>query len=421
MAVRPSPATGRTPKRRTLELKVDASMTWGARRLSARGAIAERTGRPRQGGVSRFSSLDGVRTAPDHRLDGRASIDMAAMPRNPPDPSRQGVAYPMIGRRKLGTLDVPAIALGTMSMTPIYGVPDPDEAIATLHRAPELGIDLIDTSDAYGQNGTNEELVGRALKGRRDKYILATKFGNIRLPDGKPGAKGNPDYVIEACEKSLKRLGTDYIDLYFIHRVDDTVPIEDTVGAMAKLKSEGKIRHLGISEAGPNTIRRAHKAHPMTALQTEYSLWSRDVEAELLPLCQELGIGFLAYAPLGRGFLTGTLPTADAMVQNDARRMMPRFQGDNATQNQGLVDGLKDLAAKERCTPAQLAIAWVMSHTPPLVPLVGASKRKWLDENAKAADIALSAATLAALDQTFRPGVTKGDRYAAPMMARLGL
>src|ERR1700676_1443460 len=243
----------------------------------------------------------------------------------------------MVGRRKLGALEVSAIGLGCMSMTPIYGVPDADEAIATVHRAPELGIDLIDTSDAYGANGANEELVGRALKGRRDKYILATKFGNIRLPDGKPGAKGNPDYVIEACDKSLKRLGTDYIDLYFIHRVDDTVPIEDTVGAMAKLKQQGKIRHLGISEAGAATIRRAHKAHPFVALQTEYSLWSRDVERELLPLCHELGIGFLAYAPLGRGFLTGAVPAADAMPQNDARRMMPRFQGDNAKQNQALV------------------------------------------------------------------------------------
>src|SRR5689334_15477596 len=188
----------------------------------------------------------------------------------------------MIGRRKLGPLDVSAIGFGCMSLTPIYGVPDPDEAIATLHRAPDLGIDFIDTSDAYGANGANEELVGRALKGRRKNYILATKFGNIRLPDGKPGAKGNPDYVIEACEKSLKRLGTDSIDLYFIHRIDDTVPIEDTVGAMVKLKTQGKIRHLGISEAGANTIRRAHKVHPMAALQTEYSLWTRDVEPELL-------------------------------------------------------------------------------------------------------------------------------------------
>jgi len=327
----------------------------------------------------------------------------------------------MIGRRKLGTLDVSAINLGTMSMTPIYGTPDPEEAIATLHRAPELGIDFIDTSDAYGANGANEELVGRALKGRRDKYILATKFGNVRLPDGKPGAKGHPDYVIEACEKSLKRLGTDHIDLYYIHRVDDTVPIEDTVGAMAKLKAQGKIRHLGISEAGAKTIRRAHQAHPITALQTEYSLWSRDVEQEILPLCDELGIGFVGYAPLGRGFLTGTVPAADTMASNDARRMMPRFQGDNARQNSGLVDRLKELAAKERCTPAQLAIAWVLSRKPPVVPLVGSSKRKWLEENAKAAELAISAATLAALDRSFPRGVTKGDRYAAPMMARLGL
>src|SRR4249920_3973571 len=262
----------------------------------------------------------------------------------------------MIGRRKLGSLDVSAIGLGCMSMTPIYGAPDPEEAIATLHRAVDLGIDFIDTSDAYGANGANEELVGRALKGRRDKYILATKFGNIRLPDGKPGAKGNPEYVIEACDKSLKRLGTDYIDLYFIHRVDETVPIEDTVGAMVRLKAQGKIRHLGISEAGPSTIRRAHKVHPKAALQTEYSLWSRDVEREILPLCNELGIGFMGYAPLGRGFLTGTVTAGDAMPQNDMRRNMPRFQGDNARQNQAMVDALKDLATQERCTPAQLAI-----------------------------------------------------------------
>ncbi len=327
----------------------------------------------------------------------------------------------MIGRRKLGSLDVSAINLGTMSMSPIYGVPDPEEAIATLHRAPELGIDFIDTSDAYGANGSNEELVGRALKGRREKYILATKFGNVRLPDGKPSAKGHPDYVIEACEKSLKRLGTDHIDLYYIHRVDNTVPIEDTVGAMAKLKQQGKIRHLGISEAGPGTIRRAHKTHPIAALQTEYSLWSRDVEGEVLPLCHELGIGFVGYAPLGRGFLTGTVTAGDAMAQNDSRRNMPRFQADNARQNQALVETLKELAAKERCTPAQLCLAWVLSRQPPVVPLVGSSKRKWLEENAKAAEITLSAATLAALDRAFRAGVTKGERYAAPMMARLGL
>jgi aryl-alcohol dehydrogenase-like predicted oxidoreductase len=327
----------------------------------------------------------------------------------------------MIGRRKLGALDLSAIGLGCMSMTPIYGVPDPDEAIATLHRAVDIGIDFIDTSDAYGANGANEELVGRALKGRREKYILATKFGNIRLLDGKPGAKGNPDYVIEACDKSLKRLGADYIDLYFIHRVDETVPIEDTVGAMVRLKAQGKIRHVGISEAGASTIRRAHKVHPMAALQTEYSLWTRDVEQEILPLCRELGIGFVAYAPLGRGFLTGLVATGDAMPQNDARRAMPRFQEVNAHQNRKLVDSLKQLAASERCSPAQLAIAWLLSRRPEVVPLVGTSKRKWLEENAKAADVRPSETTDAALDRTFKPGIAKGDRYPAPMMARLGL
>jgi len=327
----------------------------------------------------------------------------------------------MIGRRKLGALEVSSIGLGCMSMTPIYGVPDADEAIATLHRAPELGIDLIDTSDAYGANGANEELVGRALKGRRDRYVLATKFGNIRLPDGKPGAKGNPEYVIEACDKSLKRLATDHIDLYFIHRVDETVPIEDTVGAMVRLKTQGKIRHLGISEAGPNTIRRAHKVHALAALQTEYSLWTRDAEPEILPFCNELGIGFVAYAPLGRGFLTGAVPSGDALPQNDRRRDMPRFQSANAHSNQKLVAMLKELAAQERCTPAQLAIAWLLSRKSQVVPLVGTSKRKWLEEDAKAADVKPSAATLAALDKTFVPGVAQGDRYPAAMMGRLGL
>jgi aryl-alcohol dehydrogenase-like predicted oxidoreductase len=327
----------------------------------------------------------------------------------------------MIGRRKLGDLDVSAIGLGCMSMTPIYGVPDPDEAIATLHRAPDIGIDFIDTSDAYGANGANEELVGRALKGRREKYILASKFGNVRLPDGKPGAKGAPDYVIEACEKSLKRLGTDTIDLYFIHRIDDTVPIEDTVGAMVQLKAQGKIRHLGISEAGADTIRRAHSVHPMAALQTEYSLWTRDVEQEILPLVEKLGIGFVAYSPLGRGFLTGTVPAGDDLPQNDARRNMPRFQGGNAQQNQKLVEAVKQLAANEGCSPAQLCVAWLLSRKPAVVPLAGSSKRKWLEENAKATDRRLSETTLAALDKAFAPGIAQGDRYPAAMMARLGL
>ena len=327
----------------------------------------------------------------------------------------------MMERRKLGALEVSAIGLGCMSMTPIYGVPDPEEAIATVHRAPEIGIDLIDTSDAYGANGSNEELVGRALKGRREKYVVATKFGNIRLPDGKPGAKGNPEYVKEACDKSLRRLGTDHIDLYFIHRVDETVPIEDTVGAMVRLKEQGKNRHLGISEAGAPTIRRAHKIHPMAALQTEYSLWTRDVEGEILPLCDELDIGFLAYAPLGRGFLTGAVAVGDALPQNDRRRDMPRFQGGNGQQNLKLVAVLKDLAGQEKCSPAQLAIAWLLSRSPFVVPLAGTSKRKWLEENAQAAALTPSQATFAALAETFRHGITQGDRYPAVMMARLGL
>ena len=327
----------------------------------------------------------------------------------------------MIARRKLGDMDVSAIALGCMSMTPIYGEPSADEAIATLHRAPELGINLIDTSDAYGAGGSNETLVGKALAGRRKDFILATKFGNTRTPDGKPGANGKPDYVMQACDKSLARLGTDYIDLYFIHRIDDTVPIEDTVGAMVRLKEQGKIRHLGISEAGPATIRRAHKVHPMSALQTEYSLWTRDVESELLPLCQELGIGFLAYAPLGRGFLTGVVAIGDELPQNDRRRDMPRFQGSNGQSNQKLLDTLKPLASKEGCTPAQLAIAWLLSRKPQVVPLTGTSKRKWLEENAKATEIKPSAETLKALDDTFKPGVTQGTRYPAPQLARLGL
>ena len=312
------------------------------------------------------------------------------------------VVMNMMQRRKLGALEVSALGLGCMSMTPIYGVPDPDEAIATLHRAPDIGIDLIDTSDAYGANGANEELVGRGLKGRRERYVLATKFGNVRLPDGKPGAKGDPKYVMEACDKSLKRLGTDFIDLYFIHRIDDAVPIEDTVGAMVRLKTQGKIRHLGISEAGPDTIRRAHEVHPMAALQTEYSLWTRDVESDILPVCHELGIGFLAYAPLGRGFLTAAVPVGDALPQNDFRRNMPRFQGDNAQHNRKLLDALEQLATAEGCSPAQLAIAWLLSRKPQVVPLVGTSKRKWLEENAAAVDLTPSSATLQALDESLR-------------------
>jgi aryl-alcohol dehydrogenase-like predicted oxidoreductase len=324
-------------------------------------------------------------------------------------------------RRRLGNLEVGAIGLGCMSMTPIYGEPSEPEAIATIHRAVELGVDLIDTSDAYGSNGSNEMLVGRAIKGRRDKVVLATKFGNIRLPDGTPGANGRPEYVAQCCEASLKRLGVDSIDLYYIHRVDTTVPIEDTVGALARLVQQGKVRHLGISEAAPKTLRRAHSAHPMAALQTEYSLWTRDPEDELLETCRELGIGYVAYSPLGRGFLTGTVTDVEKLGANDRRRAMPRFQAKNIGHNLTLLATLKELAAAERCTPAQLALAWVLSKRPFIVALPGTKQRRWLEENAAAAGVSPKPETLAALDRAFPRNAALGDRYPEAMMKRLGL
>jgi aryl-alcohol dehydrogenase-like predicted oxidoreductase len=322
--------------------------------------------------------------------------------------------------RRLGTLDVSAIGLGCMSMTAIYGQPDETEAIATLHRAAELGVTLIDTSDAYGF-GKNEELVGRALKGRRDRYVLATKFGNVRHSDGRQEVNGKPDYVIAACEASLKRLGTDVIDLYYIHRVDAGTPIEDTVGAMARLVEQGKVRALGVSEAAPQTLRRAHATHPMAALQTEYSLWTRDAEQELLATCEELGIGYVAYSPLGRGFLTGTVPSLDALGPNDRRRDMPRFQGENLEHNWRMVEKLKQLAEAEGCTAAQLAIAWLLSRKPFVVPLPGAKQRRWLEENAAAVALTPKPETLAALDAAFPPAAAKGTRYPEAQMKRLGL
>jgi aryl-alcohol dehydrogenase-like predicted oxidoreductase len=305
-------------------------------------------------------------------------------------------------------------------MTPIYGTPDPTSAVGTIHRAPELGIDFIDTSDAYGA-GSNEELVGRALAGHRNKYVLATKFGNVRLPDGTPSAEGRPEYVIQACDKSLKRLGTDFIDLYYQHRVDDKVPIEDTVGAMATLVRQGKVRHLGLSEAAPSTIRRAHKVHPIAALQTEYSLWTRDAEGEILGTCKELGIGFVAYSPLGRGMLTGTITGAESLSDKDNRRNMPRFQGENLQHNLALAEELKKLAAIERCTPAQLAIAWVLEREAFIVALPGSSRKKWLEDNANAVEVKLSQTTRESLDRIFKPGVARGTRYGEAMMKRVGL
>jgi aryl-alcohol dehydrogenase-like predicted oxidoreductase len=322
--------------------------------------------------------------------------------------------------RRLGQLEVSAIGLGCMSMTPIYGEPSEPEAIATVHRAVELGVTLIDTSDAYAF-GANEELIGRAIKGIRDKIVLATKFGNIRLPDGKTDVNGKPDYVPQACEASLRRLGVDVIDLYYIHRVDASVPIEDTVGALARLVEQGKVRHLGISEAGASTVRRAHATHPLSALQTEYSLWSRDPETELLDACAELGIGYVAYSPLGRGFLTATITNLELLGPKDRRRDMPRFQGDNLTKNVRLLETLKSLAAKENCTPAQLALAWLLAKRDFVVPLPGSKQRRWLEENVAAADLKPSRETLAALDNAFPPGAALGTRYPEPQMKRLGI
>ena len=323
-------------------------------------------------------------------------------------------------RRKLGGLAVSALGLGCGTMTPFYGEPNSDSAIATIRRARELGIDFLDTSDAYG-SGRNEELIARAIAGHRADYVIASKFGNVQLQGGPRFADGRPEYVKECCDKSLARLQTDVIDLYFIHRVDADVPIEDTVGAMSELVQAGKVRYLGICEAGPQTIRRAHAVHPISATQTEYSLWSRDVEAEILPLCEELGIGFVAYSPLGRGFLTGTVTDRDTLRDGDARRRMPRFQADNLKRNLQLVEELKAHAESERCTPAQLALAWLLAQRPFVVPIAGTSHAHYLEQNAAAAMLRLSADTEDALAHIFHPGVAAGARYPAEHLARLGI
>lgn len=325
-------------------------------------------------------------------------------------------------QRELGKsgLKVSAMGLGCMTMTPIYGAPDDDQSIATIHRAIELGVNFIDTSDMYGA-GKNEELVGRAIADRRDKVILITKFGNLRFPDGSTGVSGKPEYVAEACEKSMQRLGVDFIDLYFVHRIDTDVPIEDTIGAMVKLKEQGKIGHLGLSEAGVGTIRRAHATHPIAALQTEYSLWSRDVEAEILPACRELGIGFVPYSPLGRGFLTATIKSLDDLAEKDRRRDMPRFQDGNREENVKLLATLEAVATKHGCTPAQAALAWVLAQGDDVVPIPGTKRPERVDENLGALDVALDADDMATLDATFPPGVAQGTRYPAGGMKRVGL
>ena len=321
-------------------------------------------------------------------------------------------------RRRLGGLEVSAVGLGCATMTPFYDAPDPASAIATIHRARELGVDFLDTADGYAR-GRNEELIAQAVAGHRDDYAIASKFGNLGLLGDPRFADGRPEYVREACDKSLRRLNTEMIDLYYIHRVDPTVPIEDTVGAMGELVRQGKVRHLGICEAGAATIRRAHATHPLSAVQIEYSLWTRDVEAEVLPLCEELGIGFVAYSPLGRGFLTGGVTSLDALRDGDARRNMPRFQGDNLARNLALVEELKAHAAAERCTPAQLAIAWALSRRPFIVPIPGTSHVHRLEENAAAVGLRISADTADALDHIFALGAAAGERYPTNHLQRL--
>src|SRR6201993_1629359 len=320
----------------------------------------------------------------------------------------------------LGGLEVSAVGLGCATMTPFYDEPDTAAAIETLQRARELGVDFLDTSDAYGQ-GKNEELIARAIKGHRDEYVIATKFGNLGIATGVPSSDGRPEYVRACCETSLQRLQTDVIDLYYIHRVDPTVPIEETVGAMSDLVRQGKGRHLGICEAGAATIRRAHAPHPLAAVQIEYSLWTRDVEAEILPLCEGLGIGFVAYSPLGRGLLTGNVVTADAFGAADVRRNMPRFQSDNLRRNLLLVEELKAHAQAENCTPAQLALAWLLAQKPFVVPIPGTSHVRRLEENAVAAALSLSVDTAEVLAGIFAPGAAAGLRYPESHLARLGI
>jgi aryl-alcohol dehydrogenase-like predicted oxidoreductase len=329
-----------------------------------------------------------------------------------------------MNERKLGDLEVSEIGLGCMGMSAFYGGADEDEAVATIHRALELGVNFLDTAQLYGPL-TNEELVGRAIKGKRDEYVIATKF-NRRVDEAVPGdmssvgpQDGSAEHVKRSIEGSLRRLGTDHVDLYYQHRVDPKVEIEETVGAMAELVEAGKIRHIGLSEAAPETIRRAHAIHPITALQTEYSLWTRDVEAEILPTCRELGIGFVPYSPLGRGFLSGRFASPDELDENDFRRSNPRFQGDNLEANLKLAEKVKEIAEEKGIAPSQLALAWVLAQGDDIVPIPGTKRRKYLEENAAAVDVELTEDDLARIDREL-PEVA-GERYTPDGMASVNL
>src|SRR5689334_11068467 len=315
-------------------------------------------------------------------------------------------------KRRLGTqgLEVSALGLGCMGMSEFYGTTDEGEATATIQRALELGIDFLDTADMYGR-GANEKLVGKAIRDRRDQIVLATKFGNVRNDDGSREVRGDAEYVRQACDASLDRLGLDHVDLYYQHRVDSRVPIEETVGAMAELVEAGKVRHLGLSEASPETIRRAHAVHPITALQSEYSLWTRDPEDGVLQTCRQLGIGFVPYSPLGRGFLTGKIRSPQDLEEDDFRRNNPRFQGENFQRNFDLVARVQEIAEETGHTAGQIALAWVLSRGEDVVPIPGTKRRRYLEENVEAIDIELTDEELERIEQAFPKGAAAGERY----------
>jgi aryl-alcohol dehydrogenase-like predicted oxidoreductase len=325
-----------------------------------------------------------------------------------------GKVWETLKQRTLGKngLELSALGLGCMGMSDFYSGRNEEEATRTIHRALDLGVTFLDTADMYAV-GKNEELIGRAVKGRRSEVILATKFGNVRSEDGQfLGINGRPEYVKAACDASLRRLGVDYIDLYYQHRVDPQIPIEETVGAMSELVSEGKVRYIGLSEAAAGTIRRAHAVHRITALQTEYSLWSRDVEDEILPVCRELGIGFVPYSPLGRGFLTGQIQRFEDLAEDDFRRFSPRFQGDHFVKNLELVRRVEETAAEKGVKPSQLALAWLLAQGDDIVPIPGTKRREYLEENIAAIAIELSKEDLARIDEAAPKGAAFGDRYA---------